>query len=202
MRGTMTIDDGLHEFLGVRDRLLRIARGIAGPDAEDVVQDAWLRWNGTDRTVVRDAPAFLSRTTTRLSLTRTTTAYARHQSPVGLWPAERAHTGDDPAALVVEADQLRGALALLLSRLGPRERVAYLLREAFALPYRQIAGLLGVTEAHARQLIRRARTRLETSGDSRVSPVDHHDLLAAFREVARTGDPAPLVSHSMRTAPS
>ncbi|XVV16409.1 sigma factor-like helix-turn-helix DNA-binding protein [Actinoplanes sp. CA-131856] len=194
MRGTMTIDDGLHEFLGVRDRLLRIARGIAGPDAEDVVQDAWLRWDGTDRSVVRDAPAFLSRTTTRLSLTRTTTAYARHQSPVGLWPSERGGSDDDPAALVVEADELRGAMALLLSRLGPRERVAYLLREAFALPYRQIAGLLGVTEAHARQLTRRARTRLGTPGDGRVSPAEQRTLLTAFTEVSRTGDPAPLVN--------
>ncbi|MEV4343078.1 sigma-70 family RNA polymerase sigma factor [Actinoplanes sp. NPDC049596] len=194
MRGTMTIDDGLHDFLDVRDRLLRIARGIAGPDAEDVVQDAWLRWNGTDRTVVRDAPAFLSRTTTRLSLTRTRTAYARHQSPAGLSPSDRGHSGDDPAARVVEADELRGAMALLLARLGPRERVAYLLREAFALPYRQIAGLLGVTEAHARQLTRRARTRLTGSGDHQVSPVDQLDLLTAFAEVSRTGDPAPLIS--------
>ncbi|GAA0448790.1 hypothetical protein Ade02nite_61630 [Paractinoplanes deccanensis] len=194
MRGTTTIDDGLHDFLGVRDRLLRIARGIAGPDAEDVVQDAWLRWNGTDRTVVRDAPAFLSRTTTRLSLTRTQTAYARHQSPVGLCPPDPGGRGDDPAALAVAADELRGAMALLLARLGPRERVAYLLREAFALPYRQIAGLLGVSEAHARQLTRRARARLAAPGDGQVSSVDQHGLLAAFSEVSRTGDPAALVS--------
>src|SRR4051794_14379934 len=100
MRGT-TIDDGLHDFLGVRGRLLRIARGIAGPDAEDIVQDAWLRWNTTDRSVVRDAPAFLSRTTTRLSLTRTRTAYARHQSAVGLWPADPGGSAADPATLVV-----------------------------------------------------------------------------------------------------
>ncbi|MEU4426430.1 sigma factor-like helix-turn-helix DNA-binding protein [Actinoplanes sp. NPDC024001] len=189
----ITTDDGLRDFLGVRDRLLRIARGIAGPDAEDVVQEAWLRWNGTDRSVVRDAPAFLSRTTTRLSITRIQSAYSRHQSAVGLWPVESGPTADDPAALVVEAEQVRAAIALLVSCLAPRERVAYLLREAFALPHRQIAGLLGITEAHARQLIRRARVRLEAEAGERVAPDEHLGLLTAFAEVSRTGDPAALV---------
>jgi len=185
--------DGLTDFLAARNVLLRIARRIVtAADAEDIVQDTWLRWHGTDRTVVHNPPAFLSRTTTRLSLTMTQTAYARYQTSAGLLPGDLAQPGADPAELAENADQLSTAMAMLVARLDPRERVAYLLREAFGLPYRDIGELLGITEPHARQLLRRARARLAAGPDRPVPAAEQRHLVAEFLDAARNGDPAAL----------
>ncbi|SCG77447.1 sigma-70 family RNA polymerase sigma factor [Micromonospora humi] len=199
--------DHLADFLDVRDRLLRIARRIVGDrsDAEDVVQDAWLRWHRTDRSLVRNAPAFLCRTTTLLSINATRTAHLRHRDPADPWLAEPVDPGDDPATVMERTEELRAAILLLVERLAPRERCAYLLREAFGYPYRHVGELLGLTEANARQVIRRARARLAGGRGAPASPVEQLRLLAAFGEVTRTGDPAALVAvvdaPSGRTAP-
>ncbi|MCY1139262.1 sigma-70 family RNA polymerase sigma factor [Actinoplanes sp. Pm04-4] len=174
----------LADFLQVRDRLLRIATRIAGAEAEDVVQDAWLRWQRVDHNTVLDPPAYLSRTTVHLSLNR-----AQHRPAPALPTAARPA---DPADQVTAADELRSALALLVARLEPRSRVAYTLREAFELPYRQIGDLLGITEPHTRQLVGRARRRLAAGPDHPVPRDEHRALLAAFQHTARTGDPAAL----------
>jgi RNA polymerase sigma-70 factor (ECF subfamily) len=113
-----------------------------------------------DRSVIDNVPGFLCRTTARLSINAIQTAYARHQSSTGLWPVERPDLADDPAVQSARAEEFRHAVRLLVERLTPRERSAYVLREAFDYPHRQIGELLGLTEANARQLIRRARARV------------------------------------------
>jgi len=196
--------DDLAEFLRVRDRLLRIARRIVGGeyDAEDVVQDAWLRWSQTDRSVVRNVPAFLCRTTTRLSITAIQTAHVRHQTAAGLWPADRPDPGSGPAERAERTEQLRIAMRLLIERLTPRERAAYMLREAFGYSHRQIGDVLGLTEANTRQLIRRSRVRVGVERDRRASPADQLQLLGAFLEVARTGDAGALAALAREPAGS
>ncbi|WP_164842649.1 sigma-70 family RNA polymerase sigma factor [Actinoplanes solisilvae] len=182
----------LADFLGVRERLLRIATRIAGSEAEDVVQDAWLRWQRVDHAEVHDPPAYLSRTTVHLSLNRAqqrpTTALTASMQP-----------SPDPADRVAEADELRTALRLLVARLEPRSRVAYTLREAFEVPYREIGDLLGVSEVYARQLVRRARRRLAEGHDRAVSREDHRALMSAFHRTVHTGDPTCLADLAWRT---
>ncbi|MCO8270330.1 sigma-70 family RNA polymerase sigma factor [Actinoplanes sp. TRM 88003] len=178
----------LTDFLVVRDRLMRIATRIAGAEAEDVVQDAWLRWQRVDHNTVLDPSAYLSRTTVHLSINRAQQRPTSALTPAVLPPEPSA----DPADRAAAADELRTALALLVARLEPRARVAYTLREAFELPYRQIGVLLGITEAHTRQLVNRARRRLAAGPDRPVPRDEHRALLAAFRHTARTGDPRPL----------
>jgi RNA polymerase sigma-70 factor (ECF subfamily) len=186
--------DDLTMFLDVRERLLGIARRIVGgtPDAEDVVQETWLRWNGTDRSVVRNAPAFLCRATARLSITAVGTAHARRQHSVGLWPVECPDLGEGPAALAERAAQLQEATWLLVGRLTAREQAAYVLREAFDYPYRQIGDALGLTEANGRQLVRRARVHVGGDSERPASAGEQLRLLGAFLQVSRSGDPAAL----------
>jgi RNA polymerase sigma factor (sigma-70 family) len=190
------------DFLGVRDRLLHIARRIAGStgDAEDIVQDAWLRWSRTDRASVHNPPAYLSLTATRLSISATRTARVRHQSAAGLRPDElTAGTAPDPAVLAEQVDDLRGAMRLIVERLTPRERVAFILREAFDYPYRQIGDVVGLSEANARQLCRRARIRVGTGHRRPTAPAEHLLLLGAFLEASRAGDPAALAQTAHHT---
>jgi RNA polymerase sigma factor (sigma-70 family) len=184
----------LSAFLDVRDRLLRIAQRVIGREtgADDVVQDAWLRWDRTDRSTVRNVPAFLCRTTTLLAINATQTAQARHRSTTGQWPAESPDPSDGPATVVERAEEVRAAMLLLVERLTPREQCAYVLREAFAYPHRQIGDVLGMTEVNARQLTRRARVRLSAGRSRPASPAEQLRLLGAFLEVARTGNPAAL----------
>ncbi|WP_127505628.1 sigma-70 family RNA polymerase sigma factor [Actinoplanes solisilvae] len=184
----------LDDFLEVRDRLLHTARRIVGgeSDAEDVVQDAWLRWDHTDRTVIRNVPAFLTSTTTRLSINAIQTAYVRHRGSPGEWPVERADRGADPAEQLERTEELRAALLVLVERLTPRECAAFVLREAFGYPHRQIGEALGLTETNTRQLVRRARTRLNEGRGKPAASNDRVRLLAAFLVVSRTGDPAAL----------
>jgi RNA polymerase sigma factor (sigma-70 family) len=187
-------DANLTEFLDVRDRLIRTARRIVGheTDAEDIVQDAWLRWSQTDRGVVRNPPAFLTRTTTLLAINAIQTAHVRPRGLVAAGSLDRPDRGDDPSVTVERAEELRAAVRLLVERLTARERCAYVLREAFGYPHRRIGELLGLTEANTRQLIRRARTRLRVDQGRTASPAELLALLGAFLEVARTGDPAAL----------
>jgi RNA polymerase sigma-70 factor (ECF subfamily) len=171
-----------------------VAQRVIGHEtgAEDIVQDAWLRWDRTDRSAVRNVPAFLCRTTTLLAINATQTAQMRHQSSAGPWAMDRPDPADDPATVAERAEEVRAAMLLLVQRLTPRERSAYVLREAFAYPHRQIAEVLGMTEVNVRQLIRRARVRLSADSDRQASPVEQLQLLGAFLEVASTGDPAAL----------
>ncbi|NJP31808.1 RNA polymerase sigma-70 factor [Micromonospora thermarum] len=182
--------DALRVFDTVRPRLFGIAYRMLGTvqDAEDIVQDTWLRWQHTDRSAVRDATAFLVTATTRLALNAATSARARRESYVGPWLPEPVQTSVDPATRAEQGEALGLAVLLLLQRLTPTERAVYVLREAFDYPFRQIAEVLDITEAYARQLGRRARTHLAEERHTPVAPADHGRLLHAFLAAARSGD--------------
>ncbi|WP_199521365.1 RNA polymerase sigma factor SigJ [Jiangella anatolica] len=182
--------DGVAEFLDVRPQLFGIAYRMLGSvaEAEDVVQDAWLRWQRADRAEVRNPAAFLTTTATRLALTAATSARARRETYPGPWLPEPVDTTDDPALGAEQAEALDLAVLLLMERLGPAERAVYVLHEAFDYPYRRIAEILEITEANARQLARRARLALESDRSEPAPPAVRRRLVETFTAAARDGD--------------
>jgi RNA polymerase sigma-70 factor (ECF subfamily) len=187
-------DTDLSAFEDVRPRLFGIAYRMLGSvaEAEDVVQDAWLRWQGTDRREVRNPAAFLTTTTTRLAINATTSAHARRETYIGPWLPEPVDTSADPALGAERAEALETAVLVLLEKLGPTERAAYVLREAFGYSYREIADVLDISEANARQIARRAREHLESERSAPASPAQQRRLLESFVAAARAGDLAGL----------
>jgi RNA polymerase sigma-70 factor (ECF subfamily) len=179
------------DFEALRPKLLRVARRVLGrgADADDVVQEAWVRWQGTDRAQVNDADAFLSTVTRRLALNAAQSAWARHEVPMpSSWLREPRDSGTDPALLAERGDVVEIGLGLLTERLTPTERAAYVLREAFDYPYREISRALGLSEANARQIVNRARARLARERRGPVSPAEQRELVEAFRAAAGAGD--------------
>jgi RNA polymerase sigma-70 factor, ECF subfamily len=168
--GRSAHDDGLSAFLSVRPRLFGIAYRMLGSaaEAEDIVQDVWLRWQTTDRSVVRDVPAFLATTTTRLAINVIQSARSRRETYVGPWLPEPVDTSADPGVEAERGEALQFAVLVLLEKLSPTERAAYVLREAFDYPYRDIAEILRLEEANTRQLVTRARKNV---ADGRRAPV-------------------------------
>jgi RNA polymerase sigma-70 factor, ECF subfamily len=177
-------------FESVRPRLFGIAyRTLESPaDAEDVVQDAWIRWQGTDRDKVRDTPAFLATTTKRLALNVAQSARSRRETSIDPWRPEPVDVHADPTLNAQRREALELALRTLLEKLSPSERAAYLLREAFDYPYRQIADVLATSEANARQLVTRARLHLANEPRRQVSTAEQQRLLNAFVDAAQSGD--------------
>jgi RNA polymerase sigma-70 factor (ECF subfamily) len=178
----------------VRPRLFGIACRVLGSanDADDVVQDAWIRWQGTDRGEVRDPAGFLITMTTRLALTFGQSARVRHEIPSEPLDLPAVDLGDDPSRIAEQDDALEHALLALLEKLSATERAAYVLREAFDYPHRQIAELLGISEANARQIVTRARVRLQGGRRRMVDATEHRWLVDAFVAATQTGDLAPL----------
>jgi len=175
-----------------RPRLLGIAYGLLGEltEAEDVVQDAWLRWNRADRETIRNAEPFLVTVTTRLALDRLRSARARREVYVGPWLPEPLVTDPEtPETKAIEAERLSLALLGALERLNPIERAVLVLRDVFDLEYAEIADVLERTPANVRQIAKRAR---EHAGDpSRHRPVDEEEqerLATAFLTAAVSGD--------------
>jgi RNA polymerase sigma-70 factor (TIGR02957 family) len=191
--GTAALD----EFQEQRRRLFGIAYRMLGSatDAEDVLQDAWLRWQAVDPAQVDDPAAFLARTVTNLCLNALTSARARREVYLGPWLPEPVLTGDGdlgPLEDAVQRESVSFALLALLERLSPAERAAYVLREAFAYSSRDVAELIGTTEANARQLHSRARRRVTGAQTRQVSTAQWQDLIARFLIAARDGDVAGL----------
>ena len=185
----------LDDFQRHRGRLFGIAYRMLGSatEAEDVLQDAWLRWQqATDD--VRDSAAYLATIVTRLSLTALTSARARRETYIGPWLPEPVATEGDPLLGAERAEALSLAVLLLLERLTPAERAAYVLREAFDYPFAQIALVLEVSEANARQLTTRARAHLDRERGAAVSAEQRDRLLAAITAAAQSGDLAALES--------
>src|SRR3954447_25252294 len=153
------LDGAASVFVGLRPRLFGIAYRMLGSsaEAEDVVQEAWVRWQTTDRTAVMDPAAFLATITTRLAITVAQSARKRRETYVGPWLPEPVDTGADPQIGAERGEALEFAVLLLLERLTPTERAAYVLREAFDYPYRQIADVIQLNEPAVRQLVSRAR---------------------------------------------
>jgi RNA polymerase sigma factor (sigma-70 family) len=176
----MASDDGISVFESVRPRLFGIAYRMLGSaaEAEDIVQDAWLRWQGTDRSVVVDPPAFLATATTRLAITFAQSARSRRETYIGPWLPEPVDTSANPHLGAERAEALEFAVLLLLEKLSPTERAAYVLREAFDYSYDQIAHILRSTEANSRQLVTRARKHISDGRRKSVSSREQNDCLA------------------------
>ncbi|MEU1665492.1 RNA polymerase sigma factor SigJ [Streptomyces sparsogenes] len=169
-------------------------------DAEDVVQEAWLRWSGADRETVRDPRGFLVRVTTRLAIDRLRQARSRRESYVGPWLPEPLVTDFGPAvpdtaerALLAESVSL--AVLVVLESLSPLERAVFVLREAFGFAYGEIATALDRTEPAVRQLAGRARRHVEERKPRfEVDPAQRRDLTERFLAAARDGDLEGLLS--------
>jgi RNA polymerase sigma-70 factor, ECF subfamily len=177
-------------FEAVRPRLFGIAYRTleSAADADDVVQDTWIRWQGTDRNEVRDAGAFLATTTKRLALNVAQSARARRETCIQPWHPEQVDAHADPTLGAERREAVEHALLTLSARLSRTERAAYVLREAFDYPYRQIADVLATSEANARQLVTRARVRLAGDRRRQVSSAELRRFIDAFVDAARTGD--------------
>ena len=184
------LDGAVATFLEVRPRLLAIAYRFLSSttDAEDVVQETWLRWQGTDRTVVENPHALLATMTTRLAINVSQSARRRHETAMTSAAAERIDDGEDPAATVEQSDAVEHAVLMVLQSLGPRERAAFVLREAFDYSYVQLAEFLQLGTANSRQLVCRARRRIETDNRTTVSTASHQHFVHAFLDAARAGD--------------
>ena len=187
-------DAGLESAVGAfneaRGRLFGIAYRMLGSvaEAEDIVQEAWLRWQQTDRSVVHNPAGFLTTITTRLAINTAESARVRREQYVGPWLPEPVDTSADPSLGAERAEALEAGVMMLLEKLGPDHRAAYVLREAFDYSYDQIADIVSTSPANARQLVSRARKHVQSGRKQPVDPARHRDLLAAFVAAARDGD--------------
>ncbi|MFE1339988.1 RNA polymerase sigma-70 factor [Streptomyces sp. NPDC058733] len=186
------------EFETLRPRLFGLAYRMLGSaeEAEDIVQDAYLRLSGADRAGIAHLGAWLAKVVTNLCLNRLTSARAWRESYVGTWLPEPVATSDGalgPLESAEQRDAVSVAMLVLLERLTPTERAVYVLREAFGYGHREIAEVLDLGEANCRQLHRRALKRLEAA-ESRFEPAPERqrELVASFLAAAREGDLASL----------
>ncbi|QNE36414.1 RNA polymerase sigma-70 factor [Leifsonia shinshuensis] len=182
-------------FAEVRPRLFGIAYRMLGTvaDAEDIVQDTWLRWQAYDRSTVREPAAFLATATTRLAMNAATSAHATRETYIGPWLPEPVDTSQDPTLGAERGEALGFAVLVLLEKLSAAERAAYVLREAFDYPYAEIARIVETSEPAARQLVSRARKHLAAERASRVvADEERTRLLTAFMTAAEQGDMAAL----------
>jgi RNA polymerase sigma-70 factor (ECF subfamily) len=185
------LDHALQVFLAHRTRLFRVAYRVTGDvsSAEDVVQEAWLRWQRTDRRRIKNSAAFLTTTTTHLAINVIQSARHRHETPIESPLADLVDPAqDDPAMRVEQSAAVEQTLGLLMARLTPAQLAAYLLRRGFDYTYGDIAKLLRTTVPNARQLVRRAQPRIAGGREYAVDPEAHCLLVTAFLTAARTGD--------------
>ncbi|GAA5136948.1 RNA polymerase sigma-70 factor [Alloalcanivorax gelatiniphagus] len=196
VRDVPPIDDApdVDVFEDLRPKLLNVAYRMLGSfsEAEDIVQEAWIRWAGRDRATVDSPQKYLVTIVSRLSIDRMRMAYRRRETYIGPYLPEPiyAEAGQDlgPEHTVEQRETLSVGMLRILQQLTAPERAVFVLREAFALPYDEIADLLDVTTANARQLHRRGSKRL---GDDRkrfdVDPNVHRHLVDRFTLAAQTG---------------
>jgi RNA polymerase sigma-70 factor, ECF subfamily len=184
------LDQAACVFVNVRPRLVEIAYRIlgSGSETDDVVQEAWLRWQRTDRSVVRNPTAFLATTTARLALNVAQSARSRHETYAESWLLDQANPTIGPEARAERGEEIEHAALLLLRNLTPAERAAFVLREAFDYPYKQIGAALCLTTAHARQLVRRAHKHVVADRGRPVNASVHRRLVRALRSAARVGN--------------
>ena len=187
-------EDGLSAFSPLRPRLFGIAYRMLGSaaEAEDVVQDVWLRWQSSPQDAVENPPAYLATTATRLCINLAQAAHTRHEIYVGTSLPEPVDGDSDPGKDAERSEALKLAVRLLLQKLSPGERAAYILREAFDYSYCQIADILRTEEANARQLVSRARKHITRGRCKAVRTDDQRRLLSAFVAASKNGDLSPL----------
>lgn len=184
-------DPATEAFVTHRNLLFTVAYEMlaSAADAEDVLQETWLRWAGVDLGTVRDQRAYLVRITTRQALTRLRTLGRRKESYVGSWLPEPLLTAPDVAEDIELADSVSMAMLLVLETLAPTERAVFVLREVFGLEYGEIAEAVGKSPAAVRQIAHRARAHVAARRPRGVvSPAEARDALAAFRRAIETGD--------------
>ena len=191
---TSSSDDGVSAYMSVRPRLFGVAYRMLGSaaDAEDILQDVWVRWQNTDRGEVKNPAAFMVTATTRLAINVVQSARSRRETCVGTWLAEPVDRSANPLVEAERGEAMEDAVSLLLETLSPTERAAYVLREAFNYPYRQIADILRLGEANLRQLVTRARKHIADRPRASVSSAEQRRLLDAFIAAAQQGDCAAL----------
>jgi RNA polymerase sigma-70 factor (ECF subfamily) len=178
-------------FVAHRNLLFTVAYEMLGSaaDAEDVLQETWLRWSGVDLDTVRDQRAYLVRITTREALTRLRTIRRRKEAYIGPWLPEPLLTAPDVADDVELADSVSMAMLLVLETLNPAERAVFVLREVFDLEYDEIAEAVGKSPAAVRQIAHRARAHVAARQPRRGgSPAETRDVLEAFQRAVDTGD--------------
>jgi RNA polymerase sigma-70 factor (TIGR02957 family) len=184
-------DAATDAFLTHRNLLFTVAYEMLGSaaDAEDALQETWLRWVGVDLDTVRDQRAYLVRITTRQALARLRTLGRRKESYVGSWLPEPLLTAPDVAEDVELADSVSMAMLLVLETLTPTERAVFVLREVFDLAYDEIAEAVDKNPAAVRQIAHRARAHVAARRPRGVvSPADTREALEAFQRAVETGD--------------
>jgi RNA polymerase sigma-70 factor (ECF subfamily) len=189
-------DAATEAFVSHRNLLFTVAYEMLGSaaDAEDVLQETWLRWVGVDLDQVRDQRAYLVQITTRQSLTRLRTLGRRRESYVGSWLPEPLLTSPDVAEDVELADSVSTAMLLVLETLTPTERAVFVLREVFDVGYDEIADAVDKTSVTVRQIAHRARAHVAARRPrGAVSAAEARSALDAFRRAAQTGELQPLL---------
>ncbi|MQY11060.1 ECF RNA polymerase sigma factor SigJ [Streptomyces sp. RB5] len=184
-------DPATEVFVAHRNLLFTVAYEMLGSaaDAEDVLQETWLRWAGVELSVVRDRRSYLVRIVTRQALDRLRVLGRRRESYVGPWLPEPLLTTPDVAQDVELADSVSMAMLLVLETLAPVERAVFVLREVFALEYAEIAAAVGKTPSAVRQTAYRARAHVAARRPRGVvSPAQTRAALEAFKQAVETGD--------------
>lgn len=184
-------DPATEAFVAHRDLLFTVAYEMLGSaaDAEDVLQEAWLRWVKVDQSQVRDQRAFLVRITTRQALNRLRTLKRRREAYVGPWLPEPLLTAPDVAEDVELSENLSLALMYILETLSPTERAVFVLREVFDFGYEDIAAAIDKSAAAARQIAHRARRHVDARRPrTPASPEEARAALESFRSALATGD--------------
>jgi RNA polymerase sigma-70 factor, ECF subfamily len=184
------------EFEALRPHLMAVAYRVTGTvaDAEDIVQEAWLRWDAQERSTIVDLRAWLTTVVSRLGLDRLRSAAHRRESYTGTWLPEPVVTGfgpplseADPLSAVVAAEDARFAAMVVLERLSPDQRVAFVLHDGFGVPFAEVADVLGTNEAAARQLASRARKALAGNPPPRPDPT-HSEVVGKLMAAMADGD--------------
>ncbi|MEV7512608.1 RNA polymerase sigma-70 factor [Streptomyces sp. NPDC091201] len=184
-------DPATESFVAHRNLLFTVAYEMLGSaaDAEDVLQETWLRWVKVDLAEVADPRAYLVRITTRQALNRLRTASRRREAYVGPWLPEPLLTAPDVAEDAELAESVSMAMMLVLETLSPTERAVFVLREAFDVGYEEIAAAVGKTPAAVRQIAHRARRHVDARRPrAAVSPGQTRAVMESFRLALETGD--------------
>jgi RNA polymerase sigma-70 factor (TIGR02957 family) len=187
---------GTDAFVKHRNLLFTVAYEMLGSaaDAEDVLQETWLRWAGVDHDEVRDDRAYLVRITTRLALNRLRTLARQRETYVGPWLPEPLLTSPDAAQEVEQADAVSLAMLVVLETLSPAERTVFVLREVFAMSYGEVAGALGRSVESVRQMAHRARSHVQARQPRfDADPAAQRAATERFLAACGTGDLAGLL---------
>ena len=193
----MTIAARTDEFEALRPHLLALAYRLTGTyaDAEDIVQDAWIRWAGTSERI-NDLRAWLTTVVSRLGLDRLRSAAHRREAYYGEWLPEPVVTtldANDPLSAVVAGEDARFAAMVVLERLSPDQRVAFVLHDGFGVPFTEIAQALGVSGASARQLASRARRAVADAAPPAVPDAVHNQVAGELMAALAAGELGAVV---------